>query len=347
MQLYTNSQLEAMTATEILAITNHIQVFTPDATETTAKWRRLRMFWHPDRNQKDPKAGDAFARLQKLYDDAMKQIGAGIWGSSNIITFEGKNKNFSFSYHRSDEIPGFGIQYTGKNNVCYLISKGNEDLVKQWGENLIRLAKVRADIKERYPAQFTAKPIVESLVDGTLVRVPKPNGFINLQHILNKRDIDAKHVTWMITRLMSMSCLMFITDTINLDICPRSVFINPITHEVYISDGWQYGTGFNKQALAAPKRTLKVSPSLRLTKIPTESTLTGQIKLLAKECFRDPIGIKLGMRKDIPKQLATWLVTPSTRTCIEEYEHWEKVKVDAFGKPTFLKYDIKESDIYN
>lgn len=345
--------LLVMSPAQILGIKSHTQLFPKDLLEVKRVWRKLAMQFHPDRNGGDVEANSAFAHLKGLYEKAVEQIEQGIWLGVNSISFEGKKSRIQFDYLKESMVQDFGTKYIGRGRIIYKTTDSNLDLCKVWVQNsakILKNAPPKSMDKGTYlEAQAEVVPVVVELEgDEVLVIVTKNPEYLCASHILQATGpLHPRHVTWILSRLYTLSCLMQVADVPNLSISTDSLFVNPRNHLVILTEGWQYAESFKEKALACPRRLTRLCPDLSLDGVPKPKHVLLQIKALGRELLGDPIGVNLGKIPDMPKELAKWLNDSNVASsCIKEYEHWKKLRETLFGKRMFFPWNLTEGDVY-
>lgn len=343
----------AMTPAEVLGIKSHTSLFPQDALQVKQFWRKLAMQFHPDRNGGDSAASSAFTHLKNLYEKALEQLAAGIWLGVNSVHFEGRSSRIQFDYLKVSDVPDFGTRYTGRTLVIYKTVDSNLDLCDVWVSNhkkLLNNAPRKAIEKGSYlEGQVEVSPTIVELEGGeVLVIVRKPSEYLSAADILQVRGpLHPRHVTWILSRLYNLSCLMEVSDVPNLSITAHSLFVDPARHLAILTEGWQYAKGFKEKALACPQKFGRLCPDIKVEGNPRLKHISRQIKALGRELLGDPIGVKLGDIPDMPKKLVKWLNdSDEAKSCIAEYERWIKLRETLFGKREFFPWDLKEKDVY-
>ena len=79
-----------MKAEEILEISKCGDLFPYGISGVKAKYRELAKEWHPDVNR-SPDASKVFAKVNELYDKALKLLKDGIWEKTNYILISGES----------------------------------------------------------------------------------------------------------------------------------------------------------------------------------------------------------------------------------------------------------------
>lgn len=351
--MITSDTAAALSADFILNIKSYTQLFNPNLSETVRIYRKLSSKWHPDRKDGAEKtlAEQVFSHLSVLYAEAKQSIEADTWGGKGVIfALLSGTSELRVNFLKEELVPAFGTQYIGRDSVHYLVSSSEADLVEVWIKNIAKFkagVKISSTLERVFAATTLAAPEVTKIKSGLLVKVPKNDKYLSLKHCLTAKPIEIRHVVWIISRLMNLACFMQTRDAPNLDICTRSVFINPETHDAFLADGWQYADSFRHKALAAPAKLLKLCPDLTVSKQVQPRHVIAQIKALGRECLGDPIGVNLQFRKDVPKPFGKWLISPGEDDCIKAFSIWDKVKVDSFGPPKFIDLHLTEKDVYH
>lgn len=350
--MITYEEISSLSATTVLSFTSPVQLYVNDISETEKRWKKLAQIWHPDKHSGDITASRVFTHVKQLYERAVGMIQDGVWGSGKHVKFESTSAWQHFHYQTSD-VTDSGVQYVGRNHVLYHIPDSNFDLVKIWEKNFEKAKagiKLDSEIVNNF-GSVIGKIKVTKLVDGdfTVVVGKKPE-YLRLQDVLDKKGpLMPEHVAWIITRLMGYSMHMHLLDIPNLNICTRSVFIDPGNHQVILADGWEFTPGFNVPILACPRKTIRMCPDISNFGQAKRRHIIAQIKALGRTCLGDPIGVNLQKRDDLKgKRLGfvSWLNSPSFEDCLEQFKKWEKIRDTAFGPPKFVIWNLTEKEIY-
>ena len=86
--------------------TKYGDIFKNDGHKLPIDYKNMCKLIHPDVCA-DPRATDAFARLQILYNEASECVGTGVWEGTNYIeikTTSGKTLQIKYQYHSEIEI---------------------------------------------------------------------------------------------------------------------------------------------------------------------------------------------------------------------------------------------------
>lgn len=261
-------------------------------------------------------------------------------------------QTFRYIYFGEDEVDSFGTQYTGRATVCMDFSDAIHPYLETWKANyrkLEALAGTYPSFAKDFQHQLAAKPVAQKSDDncGYVIRVNKTPSHLCLAHVLKQGPLAPEHAAWIISRLLSLARFCTEADVVNLDICPRNIFIHPAEHSLIVVDGWQYAAGFHTKPLAAPQRFLRLVPMFANTPVFLQKYYTVQVKAIGRVCLGDSIGTRLLSDKKTPKPLAKWVNSAYKTTLGEEMVEWEKVKKESFGDPKFIKLVLDEKDLYS
>jgi len=349
----TPEQILSLNGNQVLDIKFYYMMFPNSQSQTTQVWRRLSSKWHPDKHASENDkvfATKVFEHIKQLKDLAETHINAGVWGGDNYKSFSTPTSFLEVSFLKSDDQGGACIRYMGKYYVWSEFTRDNLDLVEQAKKNLkfwsTPLPPEMASDENLYIASRlqTEFRVLEN--GGVLSILPKDRATLALNHVLEKRKLDPKHVVWIMSRLHSLACLMQIRKVLNLDISPGTILINPKTHGVILEGGWQYSRGIGEKPLAIPARTAKICPSLLVEKKASIKHVLEMIKALGRELLGDIHGVKLRLNPDIPDAFITWAISPAQEDAIEAFKEWEKVKRSSYGTPRWETLTLTETDVY-
>ena len=94
-------------------------LFPHDNMQLPLEYRRMCKLIHPDVCS-DPRATDAFAKLQNMYKEAVAALGSGMWEATNYVEFKtvaGKTLQLKYMYHGVFEI---GEYFVCSKHIVYL-----------------------------------------------------------------------------------------------------------------------------------------------------------------------------------------------------------------------------------
>lgn len=341
----------ALSADEIFKIpeSNPERLFTQ--TDLKKQWQRFSRKWHPDRSNFDP-SGKVLAHIQNIYKEAQKHLDSGTWkGAAEIRFTSGKGKTFRFAYRTMHEIE-LGKMYVAKGLLMFVVDKDYEDLFNN-GIKRIRSIKYPPKLKDEFVRYFPKIKFVDKTTDIGLVAIlEKPQGTVLLQDLIDympDNRIDPKHVAWITSSLYNIATFLDHTGVCHNSIIPTAVFIDPANHASILLGGWWYATKNGEKLKAVPSTLLKTLPNEVFdTKISNTKYDRKAVKGVAIACLGDPtmVGANLLIRKDVPKELTSWVRAPSGPDAIKEYDGWYKALENSFGKRKFIKLNVDVDDIY-
>lgn len=327
------------------------QLFDPpkDQDELHRQYVRLLKTWHPDKN-KDPLATEVFAHLTQLYEAARKMVAAGIWRSTdNSVEFtgrDGKKRRLKFRKKKTFEL---GEVLIGTRLVTYVVDRKHDDLV---------LSGVRFTGRLRFPSENFKRmerffPKVEKMFeteDKTVICVAKDRDDVALDDLLSHLGgkMDPKHAAWVVSRLLNLVCFTsLVNGTVLNGIEPSSLWVNPPAHRVSIFGGWWYGLESKKQVKFLPPFVHARASRSFLEKKEADVQLDLDCcKAVGRTCLGDVSGGSFRTRPDIPKPMAEFLLAPSGRKALTEYENWQRVLEDSWGPRRFHRLSVTGDDVY-
>ena len=337
-----------LTADTILRITEPERLFPNSMTAAQSEFHDLAKAWHPDRN-KDPTAPAVFSHIKKLYDAAIEHIKAGKWqrpGSRIIIDRRGRTFAITFRKWRRFEL---GEMLIGMNAVTYVIPKEHEDLViaglRMIGSVRYPNPKMQAHLEKHFPR---VAQTLETTTDY-IVRIEKTKDLFlaaDLVAYLGGK-MDARHVAWLMSRLLELACCMEVTGRVHNGLTLDSVFVSPYWHSVALLGGWWYAVDAGRPMIAIPPAVSAVIPkSILMSKHAENRTDLESIRAIGRGALGDPSGSGLRLRADVPEPFANWLRLPAPKSAIDDYTHWQTVLTDSFGPRRFIKLSIDPDAVY-
>lgn len=313
--------------------------------------RRLYRKWHPDRNPLSI-AETVFKHVKELAEKTETKIHEGTWKGKSSITFTTSNKTYKFQYRTMHEFE-LGKMYIGTKVLMYVVDKKYEKLFAN-GISSIKGIKYPSDEFKQEFSRFLPKiKMFEKQTDiGCVVVLEKPVNTVLLQDLIDfmpDNKLDPKHVAWIVSSLYNIATFLDFVGICHNSITTANVFVDPKMHAVYLFGGWWYSVKDGSKLEALPSEMSKVLPKKVFDEKIAKTVYDRQaIKGLAIRCLGDPslIGMKLLIRKDIPKTLLNWLRSPSGPNAIKEFDGWYEVLGKSFGKRKFIKFDVDVNNIY-
>lgn len=237
---------------EILSAANPGALFGADATESDvhSKWRRLSRLVHPDVNS-DPRAEDAFKRLNDLADEGKRQLRAGAYGSSmwSVLTRKGARYEFqenpAWQGDSCDVFLGERLVTGGREPVWVKVARNpaDNDLLANEAKAIKRVLAGKAAV-EKY-AHLYAAPLADGFqvtLKGARHRANvfnvRPDDTITMRDLkrLYPDGVDPRDAAWMFRRLTWGLALAHDAGVVHGAVLPQHLLLTPEAHGVTLLD---------------------------------------------------------------------------------------------------------------
>lgn len=225
--------------------------------ELNKKWRSMSKLVHPDsytNTEYEELAGKLFIKLHEMYEQAKKELVAGIYDEFDILKlynqmtpiFElnlGSKKYKFYEHYCEGEIANI---YKGTNGteIIYLkvaIDSSDNELIAKEHEILTKLnhqsiPQVENNLKINGSSAFILKEVKGLTVDELVEYFPK--------------GVPPEHVMWILERLLGVLGYLHSNYVVHGNIKPEHIIINLETHNVTL-------VGFSMSILEANKKDSK------------------------------------------------------------------------------------------
>ena len=344
--------IKTLSADEILSInpSHPEQLFNKDTIDFQLKL--LQSKWHPDRNL-HPRSGEVFKHIMLLYNNANNYIINNTWSGPSVLDIiTTDRKHYRLSYKKMHQFE-LGYVYISSTKICYVINPKFEILFN----NAVKIL----ESKIQYPStelecefkQFmpNIQHIFLNTNIGHILVLEKTSDIVMLQDLLDympDNNLDPKHVAWIMSSLLNISCFLEYTNLVHLGLSTNTVFVNPKQHTCYIFGGWWYTTINDNKILAIPKTSSKVLPKTELTnKLAKLKYNRMLIKAIGLRCLGDNTLTGTSLLKDpnIPSHMLKWMRDFPVKTASQEYSNWYSVLTKCYGKRTFIELNVNIEDI--
>jgi len=351
-----DTALKALTAQQILAIpvSEPEHIFTGEEVALKAEFKALSKLWHPDLNN-DIQAKDVFAHINELNTTAKKKLLAGTWtipGLLRLTSTAGRVYQLKYLKKHSFEL---GTFYISQNTVTFVIDKmtggdlalnglgalkgisfADDKLRKEFTRTLPELVK-NFDTQDAIVCVFKKDPDMILLADLS-------------EHILamTGKRLDSKHVAWITSRLLSLSCFLQLNGLTHNGIAASTVFVSPEMHTAALMGGWWYAAKENTSLKGLPGTALDVVPSGVLSSgKATRRVDLELVRAVGRDLLGDPTGSLILRDKNLPKAMTQWLTNSTSGDAFKDFQNWsEDILKSSFGARRFTELKVSFSDVY-
>lgn len=337
-----------MTGNNILSIKKVGDLFTDDLEVCKSEYKELAKKWHPDTNSEDTTI--IFEKINSLYKKALQMIKDGVWEESNFIRIHTKsNKRLDISFLHSF-IFELGVCYVCNKHIIYVIdsdkSKYSSRMKKATMYFTYANDKMKHEFKNYLPKIVSE---YETTDNKHIIILDKSEDLYPLPVVLSYYNgrIPDKHVAWIISRLLNITCYMDYAGIVHNGIGLNECFISPENHKIALLGGWWYSTRKNAPMVGTTKDIYDVIPlSVKNDKKSNIKTDLESIKLIGRQALGEK-NIGKFLRSDLaPSAFTEFLVSSSNQNAYEEMKKWEKALLASYGKRRFIRMEIPK-EIYN
>ena len=254
---------------------------------------RLRMLEYLSAAADDEKANEYTERLWSNVDTAV------------FTDTEGTDITIQYIFKSKED----GIwMYCARKNVIYVYLAEKKSLADAAVSAGCRVTFPQADMRglNRCFPVFAGR---FELKDGSTLLVYSKNE--NVYPVAMFGSLSAKHVEWIISRLMNIACVLAFNDMTHGGISPETVFINPKTHEAALYGGWHHV----KEYEHASYKDLK------------------DIRVTAERLLGEAYG-------DAPEPVIRFLKGQPALTAYDDFAKWDEVIEKELGGRHFTKFQM-------
>lgn len=290
------------------------------------------LIYHPD-VCKDPRAGDAFAKLTMLYNMALKNLDRDSWEKTNYIEFHlttGKTIQITYQFHSTFEL---GEYYVTSTKIIYVFDFSKK---KYYNNYKKKIKYANAQMKKVFAR--LVPDIVKECDTSTqhLIIINKPSNAYPLKCLIENyfdNNIPDKHLAWMISRLMNLACFLKYNGLVSNGIDVENLFVAPDEHSLFLFGGWWYTVPEDQKMIGTTKGIYDVmSPKVKADKVASSTTDVESIKAFGRKYLQ--VGA--------PAQFKDFLNSGSSTDTFAEMGKWDKALVESYGKRKFIKLDETE-----
>lgn len=305
---------------DILELKNPLLLF-GDCVDPKAKWKRLILEYHPDRNAgRESECQEICTHIGKLWDQ-FQSIASKVETTDlqQVLPFE------------------LGALYIYKEKLVYVF------------ESEKHLAK-KCKFEYRYPDN-AMKDNYEHIVYNTQVendtvtfnRYPNTIPLSSVLKVYGK--LDPRHVAWVISRFTNLVCLFEYNQFSHNALTLNNCFVDLENHSIY-----PYGWWF-KEDIGSPLSTVSgdiypfIPESVKLEKKATSAIDMIAVREIGKLLLGN--GMMLSRSKEVPKPMLNWLFSPPAETAVKDFLQWRTAMDKSFGSRRFVKFDPDYKKLYN
>ena len=342
--------LTELTAEQLLAapLTEPERLFSGDEETLKQEFRALAARWHPDRCPNDVTT-EVFQHISRLHQVALQKLRGGIWQTPGLLRLKATDGASYKIRYRKERTFELGRQFIGKEIVSYVIENDYTDLFDNALAIIRRLPcadpRMAAEISRYLPevvGHFMTKK-------GRVLVLKKAPDQVLLRDLLDHLggQIDARHAGWMISSLLNVACYLDYAHLAHNAISIDSIFVSPAQHSGALLGGWWYALRQGELMQAAPTITADYAPfevmRSRRGDIRTDLEL---IRAVGRQLLGDISGMRLSREKAAPPPMLDWLQQPAQGRAICDYQTWNQVLKDSFGKRRFVELNVSLADLY-
>lgn len=198
-----------VTSQQILSAKKCGDIFSSDCKQDViAEYREIARVYHPDIST-DPKANEVMAKVNQLYEEALRLIDAGTWEVSNQIILKDKSgKKYVGRYLK--QVPfELGEAYIANSSVTYLFAQKNKKFFDNAVEQIKGLRYANRKMEDEISRFMPQILYALSLEDGRYcIVLKKPEDVFLLSDVADffGGSIPDRHVAWIVSRLSNLCC---------------------------------------------------------------------------------------------------------------------------------------------
>ncbi|UQZ89912.1 hypothetical protein C4J81_12090 [Deltaproteobacteria bacterium Smac51] len=310
---------------------------------------KLAARWHPDRN-KDPLAGAVMAHINILYAEACRSAKSGRTGSGGSLQLETVERGRVMFNYLTSGVFELGQYYANADKVIYIIPEQYHQYVNNFRQIVSSFTYSTRDLKERIGRCMPGTLDSLRLNSGQYVLAVKKNrDALLMRDVINHypNGIEPPHAAWMVSRLLMICVYLYHARLVSSGLTIDSCFVSPSLHAVFPLGSWWFACGEGQ--------TVETVPAAIYDVLPTEMKDSGRadhvgdlesVKLMGRQMFKDPTGMRLRDRGGLHESLAIWLNSAADDDPVTEFESWHQCLKQAFGPRRFVEMRLDSEMVY-
>lgn len=342
-----------LTAQQILKIDKNQPelLFSGDPTKLEKEFKQFKIQWHPDRNC-DPQATDVLSHIAELYFIAEQKLKSGLWNPPNLLrlTDTKSGKAYEIKYVKSYSIE-IGTMYLSHKYVTFIIESQYKELYENALAAFSRFKFHSDRMKEEISKCLPRIKATLEIGSGCVLILEKDPDLIPLTDINEyfKHQLDSRHIAWIVSTLYNLNCYLAYAQITHNDISLSTYFIDPTHHSGALLGGWWYSALESNKLTYVPRRIINnIPPDMLASKKPDHRIDLELVRGVARELIcGDWNNIHL-VRDDkrTPEALKNWSISAASNNPVEEYNNWQQVLQDSFGKKKFVELKASWENLY-
>lgn len=333
-----------MQAAQILSITKCGDLFPYGEENIKQTYKELVKEWHPDTNR-HPEAPTVFAKINALYSQSLELLKNGQWEKTDYILITTTNeKRIAIHYDTHFDFE-LGTCYVTKSKIVYFFEN---DKKKYYDNAIQKIASLRYKDKRMEANLSPYLPKIhqtfQTKTGKYAIVLEKPQDVYPLKTVFEyfDRQINAKHVAWIISRLCNLTCYLEYSGLVHNAITINNCFISPENHSILLLGGWWYATKEGEKMIGTTKDVFALMPvSAKESKKSSAVTDLESVKLLGRQLLGEPNCRKLSLNSAIPKPFVSFLTGGSGRSAYDEFAKWDKALDSSYGRRKFIRMEMK------
>lgn len=332
----------SLTADQLLSLslTQFEQLVAKPSEHWQTNYRRLMTRWHPDHNA-HPRAQDVFIHLRQLYDKGLCAV------KSLHFDFENdSHQTFRIQYLEQEPFE-LGQVYRGEHQLVYHFDAKHKALAQDAEQFLKHLSFENAAMKQQMTPLLPRIKAIQWGPKGGLWVIHKDPALIRLTDLLEhtKEPLDPRHVAWIMSGLYHLSCYLNFAKRVHQGIDLRSVWIEPLKHEVVLLGGWYFSQQQDQTIGILPRFAAEVAGAKYRDQKQAKAVLDhALIQRIGRTLLGDASGQR--MLSSTPTPMVEALRLASSESAVALYQRWKQALLLSFGKPKYVPMTLSSTDIY-
>lgn len=252
-----------LTAQQILSSKKCGDLFSSaDKQVVIAEYREIARAYHPDISS-DPQANEVMAKVNQLYEEALKLIESGAWEVSNRLILRDKSgKKYIGKYLKQFPFE-LGEAYIASSTVTYVFNEKHKKFFDNAVSQIKGLRYANKKMEEEM-SRFMPHILYDlSLDDGRFCLVlNKPEDVFLLSDIKDffGGSLPDRHVAWIMSRLSNLCCYFSYAGIAHNGLTMQNCFICPSKHSILPLGGWWYTQRIGAKMLGVPSAVYDIMP---------------------------------------------------------------------------------------